>query len=97
MRPRVRTSAHAHAVRTRSVCTSTCTTPLTHPQVDSHLEEHVIAPAAKHAEALARASLRASLTKVDPLFARLWRHGSEGLEQDTMERSANPPQMGGAL
>jgi len=57
-------------------------------KVDSYLEEHFLAPAAKHADTLAKNAMRSSLSKVDPLFARLWGDENSDANDETMERSA---------
>jgi hypothetical protein len=61
-------------------------------RVDGLLEEHFVAPAARHAEALSRTVMRTSLSRQDPLFARVMGH--EGApataDDDVMERVAAP-------
>jgi len=52
-------------------------------RADAFLEEHFLSPAAKHADLLAKATMRSSLSRVDPLFARIW---GQDANADDMER-----------
>ena len=66
-------------------------------KADAYLEEHFFSPAAKQADTLAKAAMRGSLSRVDPLFARLWGQASGDGVDDPMERTANPKPLAGAL
>jgi len=57
-------------------------------RVDSLLEEHLIAPATKHADALAKATVRTSLGRLDPLFAKMWGQATATDADDKMERQS---------
>lgn len=61
-------------------------------RVDGLLEEQFIAPAARHADALLRVAMRTSLSRQDPLFARVMGHegAPAAADNDVMERIPSP-------
>lgn len=47
-------------------------------RADERIEEIFIAPAARHADGLCKATMRVSLGRLDPLFARVWSGATAG-------------------